>query len=138
MSTESKEACAEGVCNPNFSNTTIAQPKKGEDITLIKLQGPGVFIAAEVSKQGGANGVTFVSLVIDGRPVVNKSYAGAKNVGLTQYNPFGIVLLKTNAFDNFTIGFPTPLRFERELVLSVRVDEADVLQIVARVVHGSA
>jgi hypothetical protein len=47
-------------------------------------------------------------------------------------------LLKTQAFNNLTIGFPTPLRFERELMLSAKVNETGVVQILGNVVHGPA
>jgi hypothetical protein len=35
-----------------------------------------------------------------------------------------------------TIGYPSPLRFERELNLSVKVNENGVEQILANVIHG--
>jgi hypothetical protein len=96
-----------------------------------------VFLAAEVVKQGGNSGATFVSLDIDGRNVVSIGFAAAENIGLTQFNPFGLVLLKSAALKNLTIGFPSPLRFRRSLKLSVTVNENCVAQILANVVHGS-
>jgi hypothetical protein len=104
---------------------------------LVNLRGPGVFVASEVNKQGGNTGLTFVILDIDGRNVVNMSYAAAQNLALTQQNPFGVVLLGTGQIKTFTIGWPSPLRYERELKLSVTVSEAGVVQILANVVHGS-
>jgi hypothetical protein len=136
MSAKSKEECAAGVWNPKVTKNSLLRPKKGEDITLIKIQGPGVFVAAEIRKQS-STGSTLVRLVIDGRPVVDETFSGAKSSGLSQSNPFGIVLLKTDGVDNFTIGFPTTLSFEKELVLSIRTDE-DLMAIVSSLVHGSA
>jgi hypothetical protein len=107
---------------------------------LVNLDGPGTFVAAEVTKQGGAGDITFVILDIDGRNVVNTSYAATRNLGLTQQNPFGLVLLETPAtatVKNLTIGFPTPLRFEENLRLSVVVREGGVVQVLANVIHGS-
>jgi len=103
---------------------------------LVELQGPGLFLGAHVSKQGGTNDLTFVSLDIDGRNVTSLSFAAARNLGLTQQNPYGIVLLESAALQNFTIGFPTPLRFFTSLTLSVTVNEDDVVQILANVIHG--
>ncbi|HEX8903753.1 MAG TPA: hypothetical protein VF771_02785 [Longimicrobiaceae bacterium] len=94
-------------------------------------------MAAEVTKQGGGTGLTFVSLDIDGRNVTNLSYAAAENSGLTQQNPYGLVLLKSSALKNLTIGFPSPLRYERELKLSVTINEDGVVQILANVIHGA-
>jgi hypothetical protein len=54
-------------------------------------RGPGVFLGAAVTKQGGTNDLTFVILDIDGRNVTNLSYAAAANAGLTQHNPYGLV-----------------------------------------------
>ena len=38
---------------------------------------------------------------------------------------------------NVPVGWPSPLRYERELNLSVTVNEAGVVQILANVIHGS-
>ena len=127
--------CAPGVCDPERTQGLRAPAPQGSH-TLVSLSGPGVFVAAEVSKQGGTNGLTFVILDIDGRNVVNISYAAAQNLGLTQHNPFGLALLGSAALKNLTIGWPTPLRFERSLKLSVTVNEAGVVQILGNVIHG--
>lgn len=78
MSAKDNKACAQGICNPNETGRTQAQPQRGNEYTLIKLEGPGVFVAAQVTKQGGETGLTFVNLKIDGRNVVSHSYAAAK------------------------------------------------------------
>jgi hypothetical protein len=127
--------CLEGVCEPERTQGLRAPAPKGEHL-LVHLRGPGLFLGAEVTKQGGASGITFVSLEIDGRNVVSLSYAAAHNAGLTQANPFGIVLLQGVGIQNFTIGFPAPLRFRSELRLSAIVNEDGIAQIVANVVHG--
>ncbi|MFN2254910.1 MAG: hypothetical protein ACK2U6_11770 [Candidatus Promineifilaceae bacterium] len=103
---------------------------------MVELQGPGLFLGAHVSKQGGSNDITFVNLEIDGRNVTSLSFAAARNMGLTRQNPYGIVLLESDSLQNFTIGFPTPLRFFSSLALSVNVNEDDVVQILANVIHG--
>jgi hypothetical protein len=127
--------CAAGVCDPQRTQGLKAPAPQGDHL-LIRLKGPGVFLGAEVTKQGGKTGLTFVSLDIDGRNVTNLSYAAAKNSGLTQQNPYGLVLLSSAALENLTIGFPTPLRFKKELKLSVTVNEAGVVQILGNVIHG--
>jgi hypothetical protein len=104
----------------------------------VTLKGPGVFLGAEVSKQGGSNDITFVILDIDGRNVTNVSYAGASNWGLTEHNPFGLVLLQGSGIKTMTIGFPTPLLYRRSLRFAVTVNEPGVAQLVANVIHGSA
>jgi hypothetical protein len=129
--------CAAGVCDPQRTQGLRAPAPQGNHL-LVSLKGPGVFLAAEVAKQGGTNDLTFVILDIDGRNVVNLSYAAVVNQGLTQHNPYGLVLLQSPALKTMTMGFPTPLRYQRSLELKVTVNEANVVQILGNVVHGSA
>lgn len=128
-------SCAPGVCDPERTQGLRA-PAPKDDYVLVSLKGPGLFLAAEVVKQGGSNDLTFVILDIDGRNVTNLSYAAARNSGLTQQNPYGIVYLQADKLETITIGYPSPLRFERELNLSVKVNEDGVVQILANVIHG--
>ena len=129
--------CAAGVCDPQRTQGLKAPAPNGTHV-LVTLRGPGVFLGAEVSKQGGTNDLTFVILDIDGRNVTNLSYAAAVNQGLTQQNPYGLVVLHSAALKTFTVGFPTPLLYKEKLVLSVTVNEPNVVQIVANVIHGAA
>lgn len=137
--TEDKAAnpknCTSGVCEPERTQGLITPVQKGEHL-LVDLKGPGLFIAAEVVKQGGSSDLTFVNMDIDGRNVINISYIAAQNSGLTRQNPFGIVYLPADRLDNMTIGFPMPLRFEKKLKLSVNVKEEGVVQVMANVIHG--
>jgi hypothetical protein len=103
---------------------------------LVSLEGPGVFLGAEVTKQGGPTGLTFVILDIDGRNVTNYSFAAAKNAGLTQQNPYGLVYLDSGVLETVTVGFASPLSFRSSLQLKVTVKEPDVVQILANVIHG--
>ncbi len=129
--------CAAGVCDPRRTQGLKAPAPLGTFL-LVNLQGPGVFLGAAISKQGGTNDLTFVILDIDGVNVTNISYAAARNLGLLTQNPFGLVLLQSALVKTLTVGFPTPLRFERSLRLSVKVSEPTVVQILANVIHGSA
>jgi hypothetical protein len=123
--------------NPERTQGLQAPAPQGS-FKLVVLKGPGVFVGAHVSKQGGDSDLTFVNLDIDGRNVVSLSYAAARNEGFTQANPYGLVLLQTRPIDNLTIGFAEPLAYAHELVLSVQVNEDNVVQILGNVVHGSA
>jgi hypothetical protein len=129
--------CASGVCDPVRTQGLKAPAPNGTH-DLVALDGPGVFVAAAVSKQGGTNDLTFVILDIDGRNVTNLSFAAANNLGLTQHNPYGLVMLHSTALKTVTVGFPTPLVYKRSLRLSVKVNETNVVQIVANVIHGAA
>lgn len=129
-------ACIGGMCDPQRIQGLRAPAPRGTH-KLITLQGPGLFLAGHVSKQGGATGLSFVQLRIDGRSVVSLSFAAARNLGLTQQNPFGLVILGSLGLQNFTFGWPVPLVFKRSLTLSVVVNEPGVVQILANVIRGS-
>jgi len=129
--------CAAGVCDPQRTQGLRAPAPNGTH-DLVSLAGPGVFLGAAISKQGGTNDLTFVILEIDGRNVANLSYAAAANQGLTEQNPYGVVLLNSTAIKTMTLGFPTPLLYKRSLRLRVTVNEPGVVQILANVVHGGA
>ena len=132
--------CVGGVCDPERTQGLQA-PASPQDAPydLITLRGPGLFLAAQISKQGGKNDLTFVNLDVDGRNVTSLSYAAAANWGLTQQNPYGLVLLQTSGtIKTMAIGFSAPLLYRRDLRLSVIVKETNVTQILANVVHGAA
>ncbi len=127
--------CVAGVCDPQRIQGLRAPAPKGEHV-LVHLRGPGLFVAAQVTKQGGDSGLTFVSLEIDGRNVINLSFAAADNWGLTQQNPYGVVLLDRDAVRTLTIGFCSPLGFASELKLSATVAEDGVAQLLGNLIQG--
>ena len=136
--------CAAGVCDPERTQGLKAPAPNGAH-DLVTLEGPGVFLGAAISKQGGTNDLTFVILYVvnDRGPflhnrVMDLSYAAASNQGLTQHNPYGVVLLHSTAIKTMTLGFPTPLLYKRSLRLRVTVSEPGVVQILGNVVHGAA
>lgn len=120
---------------PQRTQGILTKATPGEHV-LVNLNGPGVFIAAQLSKQGGNNDLTFVSLDIDGHNVVNISFAALNNFGFNKSNPYGLVLTKQGALDNLTIGYPHLLSFTQSLKLSVNVREGGIVQLLANVIHG--
>jgi hypothetical protein len=135
MANRRKRRCLRGVCEPERTQGLKAPAPKG-DHALVRLKGPGVFLGAQVTKQGGTSGLTFVIMDIDGRNVTNYSFAAAKNAGLTRQNPYGLVFLDSGPLETVTVGFSSPLRFKSALELKVTVEEEDVVQILANVIHG--
>lgn len=130
-------ACVGGVCNPRRVQGLKAPAPRGEHV-LVDIAGPGVFLAGEVVKQGGGAGLSFVSLDIDGRNVVNLSYDAARNWGLTEHNPYGVHYLSSAAgLENLTFGWPTPLVFMRSLKVSVLVRQDGVVQLLANILVGT-
>jgi hypothetical protein len=74
----SRIRCAVGVCDPERTEGLQAPAPSGT-YELVMLEGPGLFLGAEVSKQEGDDDLTFVILDIDRRNVTNVSYAAAIN-----------------------------------------------------------
>jgi hypothetical protein len=128
--------CLGGMCNPQRVQGLKTQVPKGKH-TLIDLKGPGLFLAGHVTKQGGATGLTFVELTIDGRNVVAHGFSALQNIGLTEQNPFGLVLLGSGGLQSYTFGWPVPLVYKRQLTLVVNVKETGVAQIVANIIRGN-
>ena len=126
----------DSVSSPERTQGLVAPVPQG-DHQLVALKGPGKFLSAQITKQGGTNDLTFVSLDIDGKNVVSMSIAAAKNWGLTADNPYGVVLLQSAAgIETLTVGFNSPLEFRSELKLRVKVQEPGVAQINGNVIHG--
>ena len=128
--------CGFGVCDSQ-STQGLKAPAPKATHNLVTLKGPGLFISANVSKQGGPTGLTFVGLEIDGRSVANLSYAAARNLGLGSPNPYGLQLLTGVGVESFAMGWPVPLTFKRSLKLTATVNETGVVQIIGTVIHAS-
>ena len=114
----------------------VAPAPVGEHV-LVSLRGPGVFVSALVTRQNDPSGVSFVSLDLDGRNVVSVSFEALANWGLTEDNPYGLVLRQQGAISTLAIGYPLPLRFEQKLQLKVTIQEAGIAQVLANVIHGT-
>lgn len=124
--------------NPVREQGLVTNPANNSTKELVKLTGPGLFISAEITKQGGNSDLTFVILDIDGKNVVNISIAALFNQGLTSHNSYGISVFRSvAALDTVTIGFPYPLTFKKSLSLKVTVKETGVVQILANVLTAS-
>lgn len=130
-----QSSCLTGVCQPQRTQGLLNNVEQGE-FTLVQKEGTGVFLSAQISKQGGTNDITIIDLTIDGQNVVNISFAALENFGLTQSNSYGLVLLQGDNIKTATIGYPVPLRFNEELRLSVNVQEPEIVQIVSNVISG--
>ena len=124
--------------NPVRTQGLVTNPANNTTKELVKLKGPGLFISAEVTKQGGNSDLTFIILDIDGRNVVNISVAALFNQGLMSHNSYGVEVFRSAAaLETVTIGFPVPLTYRKQLSLKVTVNETGVVQIVGNVITAS-
>lgn len=126
------------VVNPVRNQGLVTNVAVNSTKELVKVKGPGLFLSAEITKQGGNSDITFVILDIDGQNVVNISIAALFNQGLTSANSYGISVFRSGAsLETVTIGFPYPLTFNKLLSLKVTVNEPGVVQILANVITAS-
>lgn len=125
-----------GIAMPAVADGLVAPPAMGENV-LVSINGPGRFLSARVSKQGGLSGLTEVRLQVDGQDVVRRNFVALQNLALTEQNPYGVAVLSSGAgIDTATIGFTEPLIFESNLTLSANVGESGIVQITGAVVYG--
>jgi len=124
--------------NPIRNQGLTSSPASNSTKELVKLEGPGLFLSAEITKQGGNSDLTFVIVDIDGKNLVNISMAALFNQGLTSANSYGISIFRSAAaLETVTIGFPYPLTFKKSFLLKVTVKETGVVQILANVLTAS-
>ena len=125
------------VVNTERHQGLITNPANGSTHELVKLQGPGLFLSDEISKQGGSSDLTFVILDLDGKNVVNISMAALFNLGLTGHNSYGVEIYKTTSLKTVTIGWPYPLTFNKLLSLRLTTNETGIVQLLANVIAAS-
>jgi hypothetical protein len=126
------------VTNPVRNQGLVTNPANNTTKELVKLKGPGLFLSAEVTKQGGNSDLSFIILDIDGQNVVNISIAALFNQGLTAHNAYGVAVYRSAAaLETVTIGWPYPITFEKSLSLKVTVNETGVVQLLANVITAS-
>ncbi len=131
------------VKKPQQSTGLAAPAAAGVTHDLVDLDGPGVFVSAFMTKQGGVTDITSVVLIIDGQTVVARNIAALKNFRLTQNNSYGVSVFASPTaagIDAVTIGFSEPLKFKEFLLLRAIVGASDngVVQILGTVIHGTS
>lgn len=94
--------------------------------SVLVIPGPGSFISAVVSRNGGTSNrtdQTTVRLSLDHKDIALKSFEVARAMGLSQQNYSGIVWLDgEDAVETLVLGYTQPLYFEEILLVSVLVD----------------
>lgn len=125
------------VQNAKRTQGLVTSPAINSINDLIKIKGPGLFISAEISKQGGTSGLTFVEVLIDGSDIVSISYIACTNSGLTTANNYGLQISKSAALETITVGYQVPLTFSKELLVRTLVKEPGVVQILANTICAS-
>ena len=117
--------------SPKRKQGLVARPKARSKHDLIQEKGPGAFVSAQISKQGGANDLTQVALYIDGENVMALTFAEASNLGFDQVNNSGVILTK-GLVNVMTIQYSEPLHFKSDIRIELSLGtDRDVVRIVA-------
>ncbi len=120
------------------SEGLVTNPGPNTVHTLVDVTGPGKFVSARLTKQGGDSGLTAIRLILDGRVVVGRNIAALKNFAMTEHNSYGVSVFTSPAgIDAVTVGFSQPLEFESSLQLEAVVgDDFGIVQMIGTVIHG--
>ena len=124
------------ILSPRRVQGLRASPTRNKTFDLIKEKGPGVFVSAIVTKQGGLNDLSQVALYIDSKNVVAITYAGADTFGLDALNNFGVQLVK-GGVDAISIQFNEPIFYKKEMRIEFSVgNDIGIAQVLAIAVVG--
>lgn len=124
-------ACVEGdirgemVTAERDAGATLA----GETATF-HLLGAGWLRSVEISKLGGTDDKTYVTLEIDGKTVFETSFSSLKNPMMQLNTPYIVAGVKsTGDIDRMTIWYSPELKFRGMVLLRVEVEEDGVQDV---------
>jgi hypothetical protein len=104
----------------------VGTTASGEE-AAIRILGAGWFRAAEVVKQGGSTDNTYVTLELDGEPMITISFARLKNQWSQLETPFIVAKVSTDGdTSRMTIWYSPELKFRGMATLRVEVGEDGV------------
>ncbi len=133
-------ACVEGELrgepiNPQRDVGALAQ---GEDASM-QIIGAGWFHAAEIVKTGRSSDATYVTIELDGEPLMRTSFATLKNKWMQTESAFLIANVRSEGeVDTMTIWYRPDVKFNTVATVRVEVDEDGVGSVVMRSVLSRA
>ncbi len=97
------------------------------DEASMNVLGAGWFRVASIQKHGGSSDQTYVTLELDGQPVITASFAALKNPWMQLNTPFIVANVQTEGdTSTMTIWYSPELKFRAMAVLRVDVQEDGV------------
>lgn len=133
-------ACVEGEVrgepiNPQREVGALAQ---GEQASM-QVIGAGWFHAAEIVKTGRSSDSTYVTIELDGEPLMRTSFATLKNKWMQSESAFLIANVRSEgAVDTMTIWYRPDVKFNAHVAVRVEVQEDGVDNVVLRSVLSRA
>lgn len=118
----------------------VLAPPTSSVVDLLSIAGPGTFVSALVDFSGSdVNQIedADVSIILDGNFIFNFDLAGLLDLGLTEANPYGVMI--TESGNTMSIGFPVPLAFHNDLILRVSFNSgfSQITEVQAVIFHGA-
>ena len=97
------------------------------DEASMNVLGAGWFRVASIQKHGGSSDQTYVTLELDGVPMITTSFASLKNPWMQLNTPFIVANVQTDGdTSTMTIWYSPELKFRAMAVLRVDVEEDGV------------
>jgi len=140
LGTSSALACVEGEVrgepiNPERNVGAVAQG----DGASMQVVGAGWFHAAEIVKTGRSSDETYVTIELDGEPLMRTSFATLKNKWMQSESSYLIANVRSEGdIDTMTIWYRPDVKFNVVATVRVEVDEQGVDQLVMRSVLSRA
>ncbi|KPK27289.1 MAG: hypothetical protein AMJ66_11250 [Betaproteobacteria bacterium SG8_40] len=128
-------ACVEGDLRGDvvMAEHEAGATASGETATF-HLIGAGWLRSAVITKRGGRDDKTMVSLEVDGKDVFTSSFANLKNPMMQINTPYLIANVKTvDGVDLMTVWYSPEVKFRGMLLLRVDVEEEGVEDVRMRV-----
>ena len=105
------------------------------ETAIFHLMGAGWLRSAVITKRGGTDDKTIVSLEIDGEDVFTTTFANLKNPMMQINTPFIVANVKTvDGVDRMTIWYSPEMKFRGMLLVRVGVKEEGVEDLRMRVI----
>lgn len=133
-------ACVEGEVRgePINAQRDVGALAQGEEASM-QVIGAGWFHAAEIVKTGRSNDSTFVTIELDGEPLMQTAFSTLKNKWMQLETPYLIANVRTEGdVDTMTLWYRPDVKFNTHVVVRVEVQEAGVDNVVMRSVLSRA
>ena len=133
-------ACVEGDIRGESVTTErdMGALATGEEAS-VQIVGAGWFHAAEITKQGGSNDHTQITIDLDGVPLISTSFATLKDPWMQVQTQYIVAMVRTEGDVSMMSLWYTPdLKFNMQVRLRIEVQEDGVESFKVRTVLSKA
>ena len=132
-------ACVEDIKGEAVTLDHAAESTSAGDKAAMNVLGGGWFQAAEIVKEGGTGDDTYVTLELDGQPMITTSFASLQNPWMQLNTPYIVANVRVEGNTRtMTIWYSPGLRLMALVALHVEVQEQGVDSVRMRAVMNKA